>query len=1522
MKIFASSHQERLWFIDKFEAGKLYPASPVYHNLPLILRFHGRLDLEAINESFQRLINRHEIARTTLNSFDDNLYQCVAVSRMANLDVLTSLAGLSDAEAMDLLREYIKTPFFLEKSLLIRCGILQLSDAEYMVAIVAHHVIADRSSMRLLARELWQIYYSLQHSQEWTQLPAISFHYSDFSLWQNNLPEELLDEQWLFWKTKLKGKLQEIDLPGCLPRPKIHVYDDASIKFNLPDDCVAALKSASKNLNANHQSLLLAAFKVLLQKYTGNEEVVIGTLNNYRHLPGTEQVVGPLANLVTLRSFIKGEDRFSDVVRMLVNALQEVADNGALPFERLVTRLRTTNDMGRTALFDVLFHYEKNLGNESIQAGLPIEIETLETNLGLGKYDINLLITETDSLISCVLVFNGKYYGRNMVERLVEHYQHLLYKLLGQCDLPIRKHTLITEKERLQLNEWNDTNTNFPHSHRIIDLFEKQVFNNPNRVAVVQEKACLTYTNLSKKASQIAFVLRQSYQVNNNAFVGVMLDNSPLMIACVLGILKAGGAYVPIDPAYPAERVNYMLNDSACKVVITSPGYLDKLDLFNGQVCEAAWLATGEETDSLEVDQTHNTCEDIAYLIYTSGTTGLPKGCQVTNKNVVRLISNDAFPFDITDKDVWVMAHSLCFDFSVWEIFGALLRGGKLVIPARDTVRDTNKFYALIKAHCVTVLNQTPAAFYQFIETARQDDPKELHQHLRYVIFGGDKLEMWYLRHWIGMYPLSAIRLVNMYGITETTVHVSHYQIKEADITAETTVSCIGRPLPETQVYVLDEDLNPSPFGVPGEMYIGGTGVSAGYWNKPELTAKRFVSNPFNEKEKLYRSGDLARWNANGTIEYIGRIDSQVKIRGYRIELGEIEKTLLRLDEIREARVLLQERNDRSLVAYLVSNQKINAGSIRNSLLQTLPDYMVPTHFVQLDKIPLNANGKIDTGKLPDIQSTAISEIAVAQNLAEEMLCTIFSEVLDVDHIGTNNSFFELGGHSLKAMKLISRIYEVFKVKLDLSCVFVYPSVKSLAQHIDGLTTEVYQEFPQIEQQEFYMSSHAQQRLWLIHQMDESRTSLNMTAGYRLVGQVDVDAFTAAFRAVIQRHEVLRTTFLIIDNMLVQKVHPQAIGPSLVFHDLRNNTSIEQSIAEWELTISTTEFELDHGPLLQACLLRVADEAYILLFNIHHIIADGWSLEIVKKELFNLYLSNLRGTGNNLEPLSFQYKEYAKWQRDMVKRWEMARQYWHNYLSGDISPLQLTTDFARPEVPTFRGKRLNVAIEKATAEGLSKLCASHDVTLFMLLLALVKILLHRYTGQKEILVGFPVSGRDLKSLESQVGLYLNTLVIRTPFDGNATLSSVLVQVKHSMLGAYKYQLYPFDLIVEELIPERDNTRHSPFFDVVVQLQHEDKEQPGGDPLEGIRISDLAMDNSNSKNELTFFFSQTREDLGLCIEYNSDLYKESTIQRMRDNFQHILSRVTTMENVFISDDELLLKEDREEYGVFGSSSTTF
>ncbi len=1524
MRIPASGHQERLWLIDKFETGKLYPANPVYHNLPLVFRFNGRLDYDALNKSFQQLIDRHEVLRTTLHSFDDSLYQCVNVSLLVEVTVLPRLPEGSKAEWLHRLHEYIKTPFPTDQNLLIRCGVLQLADMEYLVAIVAHHIVADRWSMRLLARELLQNYHSFQRGQGPAQLPAVSLHYSDFSLWQSSLPEEVLDEQWLFWKKKLKGKLQEIDLPTRLNKPKIQVYDGASITFSLPFECVEVIKEASKKLNADHRSILLAAFKVLLQKYTGKEEVVIGTFNNYRHLPEAEYVVGPLANLVTVRSFIRSEDRFSDVAQMVTDTLMEGIDNGLLPFERLVTRLRTTTDVGRTALFDVLFHYEKDFGSEFTQSDLLGEIEIMETNLGLGKYDLNLLMVDSGTLISGVLVFNQKYYEKETAQRLVEHYQHLLNVLSANSGMSIRSHALVTGDEKKQLDEWNNTSTSFPSSSNLIELFEEQVFRYPEHVALVHENTSITYAALSKEVTRIAARLQRHYQVNNNAFVGLMLDNSPLLIASVLGILKAGGAYVPVDPAYPAERINYVLNDSACKVVVTSTNYLQKLDKFNGELCDAAWLANEAGTDFEVVEQSNHIPDDIAYLLYTSGTTGRPKGCKVTHKNVVRLIRNDAFPFEISSNDVWVMGSSICFDVSVWEIFGALLHGGKVVIPNRETVRDTNKFYELIKAQRVTVLNQTPSAFYQFIETARRDDNKGLDQYLRYVIFAGDKLEMFYLRDWITIYPPSVVRLINMYGITETTVHVTHYQVTESDILAETTTSCIGIPLPETKVYVLDEDLNLSPIGVPGEMYVGGTGVSAGYWNNSELTAKRFVSSPFNEKEILYRSGDLACWNSSGNLEYIGRIDSQVKIRGFRVELSEIERTLLSMDVIRETRVLLQDHNNNKLlVAYLVTNGNLDIDRVKNYLLQMLPDYMVPSHYIQLDKIPLNSNGKLDKGKLPAIRVQVTRAYDEPKNPTEKMLCALFEEELGLDHISTKDSFFELGGHSLKAMKLISRIYEAFKVKLELSSVFNYPTVESLAHHVKGLPTEVHWQFHRLEQQEFYEASHGQQRYWVLHQMDESRTSMNMAAGCRLAGNLNVDMFTSAFAAVIQRHEILRTTFDVIDSALVQKVHPHPLGPVLTYRDLRNNASQEQLIAEWKHAIATTIFDLDHGPLLTATLLRIADDIYVFLFNIHHIVADGWSLDVIKKELFTLYSAKSTGTEGNLEPLSFQYKEYARWQREMAKNWKMGREYWHNYLSGDISPLLLTTDFARHEVPTFRGKRLNFTIEKATAEGLSKLCTRHDVTLFMLLLAVVKILLHRYTGQKDILVGLPVSGRDHKNLEDQVGLYLNTLVIRTSFEEHTTLSDLLTQVKHNLLEAYKHQLYPFDLLVEELISERDNMGHSPFFDVVVQLQHEGEERHGiHEQIEGLSISDLEMNTSSSKNELTFFFNQSAECLELCIEYNSDLYKENYIKEMRDNFLHMLSQVTTIENVLVSSDELLLEEGREEHGGFDSSSITF
>ncbi|MBO0798593.1 MAG: amino acid adenylation domain-containing protein, partial [Blastocatellia bacterium] len=851
---------------------------------------------------------------------------------------------------------------------------------------------------------------------------------------------------------------------------------------------------------------------------------------------------------------------------------------------------------------------------------------------------------------------------------------------------------------------------------------------------------------------------------------------------------------------------------------------------------DSDWNKIAQEGQGNEENPVNDvTPDDIAYVIYTSGSTGLPKGVLVTHSNVIRLFVTTQPWYQFNEKDVWTLFHSYAFDFSVWEIWGALLYGGRLVVVPYWVSRSPDSFCELVRIEQVTVLNQTPSAFRHFIQAEeRASAAGEL--ALRLVIFGGEALELQSLRPWFERHGDQYPQLVNMYGITETTVHVTYRPLTMEDLSASGSV--IGGPIPDLRVFVLGKNSQLVPFRVPGELHISGAGLARGYLNQPELTALRFVPDPFSDEPgaRLYRSGDLARLLPNGDIEFVGRLDHQVKIRGFRIELGEIEAVLGGHPAIQEAVVLAQEERpgEKRLVAYLVANQKaeLSLSELRDFVGEKLPDYMTPSVFVTLDALPLTPNGKVDRKALPQPEWTRPeleSAFEASRTPAEEMLASIWTDVLGLDRVGVLDNFFELGGHSLLAIQVISRVREAFQVELALSDIFETPTIACLAKRIETLIRED-QGLPappieRITRDGKLPLSFGQQRLWFLDKLVQGSSFYNISSALRVKGKLDVAAMGASLKEVVRRHEVLRTTFSSLDGQPIQIVS-QAMSLTIPVIDLAELSESDRDEEGRRLTIENTSipFDLEQGPLFRATLLRLAAEDHAFLFTTHHIICDGWSLGVLIQEFATLYKAFTEGKPSPLPELPIQYADFAHWQRQWMEGevLEKLLSYWKTQLSGATPVLELPTDRPRPAFQTFRGATQPINLPRELSDSLQVLSRREGVTLFMTLLAAFQTLLHRYSGQDDILVGSPIAGRTHATIEELIGFFVNTLVLRTDFFGDPTFQGILREVRKVTLEAYAHQDLPFEQLVDALQPDRALS-HSPLFQVMFVLQNATKQ---------------------------------------------------------------------------------------------------
>lgn len=1041
-----SSHQERLWFIDQFETGNVYAAEPTYHNIPLLLRGRGRLDGAKLTAAWRALVARHGALRTRIGAGAAGGTAQLIADTMPEVTVVErALGNVSEGMALEAALADARRPFHLRIDPLVRATWWRFGPAdaeEFIVAFTLHHLVCDKPSLRVLAEE-----FAALLRDDGASLAAPELHYADYSEWQRTLPAEALEPLLFYWKWQLRGRLAALELPAARPRPAVHTFTAARHAFTWEAATVKNLRGRATQEGVEPAAVALAAFQVLLHRYARQDEIVVGTSFPCRRQPGSERLVGPVANLVVLRQGLGGNPEFRALLRDAAKTLADAREHQEMPFDPLVLALNPEKDMSRTALFDVLFDYD-DAPAAALDFGGGVRARVVDPNLGYGKYDLNLALqAEADGSVTGALVYNADFHDAWFIAQMMRHYTRVVAMAATQPTARIDDLVLLdaTEERRL-LDEWNATQAGAPRAKTLHALFAEQVTRTPERIALNHGDERLTYAELDARANRLAHRLRKS-GVGPDVLVGMYFERGVDLVVAILAILKAGGAYLPFDPLYPPERIAFMLEDAQPRVLLTEPrheAFCRSLPANEIVVADEATLLG--EPATAPADATRP--EQLAYCIYTSGSTGKPKGALIEHRQVVRLMVNDRLPFAFGADDVWTLFHSCCFDFSVWEMYGALLYGGRLVIVPRAVAQDPAAFVQLAARENVTVLNQTPTSFYNF---AREVLRLRVGLALRYVVFGGEALLPLHLREFKAAHP--AVRLVNMYGITETTVHVTVTEVSDDDIAANR--SNVGGPIPTTTTYLMDAHLKLVPAGVPGEICVGGEGVGRGYLRRDELTRQRFIANPYRPAERLYRSGDLARQQPDGSMIYLGRIDDQVQIRGFRVELGEIKTRLLTHAAIADVEVFGrpgQAGGALELVAYYVPKAEVSVTDLRRHIVATLPDYMVPSAFVPLPALPLTSNGKVDRRALPE--PTALGggsgvDYVAPRTKTEELLATIFAAVLRQEKVGATHSFFELGGHSLLATQLVSLAREAFGVELPLRHVFEAPTVEAFAAVID-----------------------------------------------------------------------------------------------------------------------------------------------------------------------------------------------------------------------------------------------------------------------------------------------------------------------------------------------------------------------------------------------------------------------------------------------------------------------------------------
>ncbi len=1327
-----------------------------------------------------------------------------------------------------------------------------------------------------------------------------------------------------YWISKLSGEPVKSSFPYDQQKTNLDPHPAAAVTFKWDGPLFTRLMGLSKQNDHALHVILLTALAALMHRYTGIEDITVGT-PIYR-----QQTEGEFINTVLpVRNRLKPGITFKELLVQVKQTVLEAVEHQAYPVELLPELLNLPVSPDGFPLFDTA------LVLENIQDKQYIE------HIGLNMV---FRFLKTPGNIKITVDYNASRCRKAAVERMIIHFNQLLQNTLSNPGLMVSCIEILPGGERNQLLfDFNDTAADYPRAKTIHQLFEEQVERTPDNIALLgpklhitnyklqtnsksqitkHKRVSMTYKGLNRESHQLACLLREK-GIKPGSIVGIMVERSLEMMVAIFAILKAGGAYLPIEPGYPEERINYMLADSDANVLVTTPGVFE----------EAKKRRSVEEKKNIEIvfanapGSSHffasvlprflaSGSSSLAYIIYTSGTTGKPKGVMIEHRNVVRLMFNDKFLFDFNCQDTWTMFHSYCFDFSVWEMYGALLYGGKLVVVPQMAARDFLRYLEILKKNQVTILNQTPSAFYNLMDIELENLRGEL--NIRYVIFGGEALTPSRLKKWKAMYP--AAKLINMYGITETTVHVTFKEITGKEIGSDT--SNIGRPIPTLTTYIMDKHLKPVPTGAAGELVVGGEGVGRGYLNRQELTNEKIVENPYKPGERLYRSGDLVRLSDNGDLEYLGRIDHQVKIRGFRIETGEIESQLLRHKEIKEAVVAVKEDKggDKYLCAYIVprspTRTPLSGSRLMDYLATKLPGYMIPSYFVQVDSIPLNPSGKIDRKALPEPDPTiaAGDSYAAPQGETETRLAVLWSEVLDIgkEHIGRDTGFFKIGGHSLKATALISKIHKEFNAAVSMMDVFDFPKLKDLASCIKKAGAAGYSYIRPAEERDYYSLSSAQKRLYVIQQGDPRDTTYNITTIGILEGIPDQTRIENAFRRLIERHESLRTSFHIFGKEPVQRIHKK-VDFELEYYDGGSIKNVSRP------------FDLARAPLLQVGLIKTAEAKYILAADMHHIISDAISLQVLLEEFMRLY------RGETLPALRLQYKDFSQWQNSLVLSGQMKKQEddWLNRFKGKLPVLKIPTDYPRPLNRSFAGSHTDFEVSTAAVAKLRHLANKENVSLFMVVLALCNVLFFKLSGQEDIIVGTAAAGRTHADLEHIIGVFANTLALRNNPSGDTSFIQFLKEVRQRTLEAFDNQEYQFQDLVDRVLKERDPNRN-PLFDVMVNFNPQDAAPAQETAITNPADTDRQLEfkpytgyqYQESRFDLLISGSDTGDRFQFTVEYSTQLFKEETIQRFSQYFREIIAAVVEDETVRLKDIPISINLASAEAGTFRDDDGDF
>ncbi|SMC29902.1 amino acid adenylation domain-containing protein, partial [Andreprevotia lacus DSM 23236] len=1505
-----SHAQHRLWFLDQLE-----PGNPFY-NIPNAMRLCGNLDIDALQSALDEIVRRHETLRTHFALVDGQAVQIIGNAfkiALPLVDLTTLSAQQREDEARQLADAEARVPFDLASGPLLRAKLLRVAADEHILLYTLHHIVSDGWSMGVLFRELAALYQAHLLGQA-SPLPELTIQYADFAQWQREwLTGAVLQQQGNYWQKQLANAPALLALPTDRPRPVVQGYAGATHDFTINAETGTALNTLARDTQSSLFMVLAAAFNVLLQRYSGQHDICLGTPIANRNRDEVEPLIGFFVNSLVLRTDLEGNPSFKALLLQVRQTTLDAYAHQDLPFDQVVELLKPERSTSHAPLFQVMLALQNAPMDALDLPGLTLKPATAST--ATAKLDLRLAVFEHAGTLMCSVEYKTDLFDSATIERLGRHFTCLLAAIAADPACPINALPLHTPAERAAtIAAWDQLQPGFSQisdnnlllplaANNVLDLFEQTAQQTPVHPAVEYDGRQLGYRELDQLANRIAASLA-AQGCQSGQIVGLLLQDPLAHLIAMLGVLKAGAIFVSLSPSYPLQRLRDMVDVATPQWLISqqahdelrqqlhadgeSPGCL-LLDQYGSAIIDDATIPAWSRTPVA--------ADAPCYIYFTSGSTGKPKAVLGQTRSLAHFIQWEIGEFNLNTNSRISQLTIPTFDVYLRDVFAALCAGGTICIPPTDTVLDAAALLGWLEQSRITLMHSVPTLFRTLLDSGRLD--ADCLPALQHVLLAGEMLLPADANRWIKLFGERA-GLVNLYGPTETTLARFFHRLPSTPV--DTSYIPVGQPIAGAQAILLDEQQAPCFAGQIGEIHIRTPYRSLGYYGNDDATQAAFIPNPLSPHagDVLYRTGDLGCITADGQFRVLGRKDFQIKVRGMRIEPGEIETVLASLLEVRSAIVtaLEDEHGSKRLVAYVIATiGGLNAQTLSVKLAERLPDYMVPQHIVLLDRLPLTANGKVDRKALPkpDLHNAARTHIA-PRTASEAAVAAVWAEVLKLDRVGAEDDFFAAGGHSLLATQVMSKLRAGFNIELPLRALFEAPTVATLAARIDDAVASrrdaalppLFAQLRHPGQEHAFPLSFSQQRLWFLDQFERSAV-YNIPFAIRLHGALNTNALKAALNGVIARHEGLRTTFVSRDEQAVQIIAPQ-LELDIEQADLKALDEAQRPQESNALleAHSRINFDLGRGPLLRALLISLGEQEHILAITLHHIVTDGWATGILVSELAALYTAALSGEPAVLAPLSLQYADFAHWQRQAFSSAALEAQlaYWKAQLAGAPAMLTLPTDRQRPVVQTYNGSMAHFTIPAATTAGLLALSQQYRATLFMTLLAAFNLLLARYSGQHDLCVGTPIANRNRTEVEPLIGIFINTLVLRARVDPQAAFTTLLEQVRETTLGAYEHQDTPFEHLVELLRPERQ-TSYSPLFQVMLVMQNNPRSVLS---FSGLTLETVQIERATSKFDLTLNVMEDGEVLQALFEYNTDLFDETTIARMAGHYATLLDGI--------------------------------